>query len=319
LTNDGVRVYLWDEQDRLIQVRNLQTSDVLVQNRYDGLSRRRERVQLEGGAMVTNRYVYDGWLVVAVLDGENDVIEQYVHGVDLSGTREGAGGIGGILADFRPPTSDLHFYHYDGNGNVSSVTDSNSAITARYEYDPFGRVLLADGGDYTPRYQFSSKEYDQATGLNYYGYRFYSPELGRWVNRDPIEEVGGLHLYAFVFNAPTVVIDPDGRNPAAIAGILSAAFGGISSLITLHFPACQNHEDCSNCKSCCGSVQAWASGFASASMVAGKVSCAFLPPWWWLECFAAVDLGYAGAIAAIHSSAEQCRDACDSNSDCPCS
>ena len=268
-------------------------------------------------ATATNTFLYDGWnLLAEVRDQSSEVsANYYVWGLDISQSLQGAGG---ILADFRPPTSDLHFYHYDGNGNVMTVTDSEAAVVSRLEYDPFGRVLLADGA-YTPRYQFSSKEYDESTGINYYGYRFYNPELGRWINRDPIEEVGGLHLYAFVFNAPTVVIDPDGRNPAAIAGILSAAFGGISSLITLHFPACQNHEDCSNCKSCCGSVQAWASGFASASMVAGKVSCAFLPPWWWLECFAAVDLGYAGAIAAIHSSAEQCRDACDSNSDCPCS
>jgi len=230
LTNDGVRVYLWDEQNRLIQVRNLQTSEVLVQNRYDGLSRRRERVQLEGGAMVTNRYVYDGWLVVAVLDGENDVIEQYVHGVDLSGTREGAGGIGGILADFRPPTSDLHFYHYDGNGNVSSVTDSNSAITARYEYDPFGRVLLADGGDFTPRYQFSSKEYDQATGLNYYGYRFYNPELRRWINRDPIEERGGMNVYGFVGNNPILFFDPTGLLKGSVGGGFYWGFGASAKI-----------------------------------------------------------------------------------------
>ncbi|MCO5045870.1 MAG: hypothetical protein M9935_11470, partial [Kiritimatiellae bacterium] len=53
LTNDGVRAYSWDEADRLIEVRDLQTSDVLVQNRYDGLSRRRERIQLEDGILVT--------------------------------------------------------------------------------------------------------------------------------------------------------------------------------------------------------------------------------------------------------------------------
>ena len=76
MTNDGVRAYSWDEQDRLIEVQDLQTSEVLLQNRYDGLSRRRERVQLEHGVLVTNRYVYDGWLVIAVLDGENEAREK---------------------------------------------------------------------------------------------------------------------------------------------------------------------------------------------------------------------------------------------------
>ena len=178
-----MRVYAWDEQDRLIEVRDLQTDELLLQNRYDGLSRRRERVQLEDGVLVTNRYVYDGWLVVAVLDGENEVLEQYVHGMDLSGSREGAGGIGGILAVAQSGMT--NYFHYDGNGNVASVTDSAGAIISRLEYDPFGRVLIADG-DYSPRYQFSSKEYDATVGLNYYGYRFYNPELGRWINRDPL-------------------------------------------------------------------------------------------------------------------------------------
>ncbi len=203
MTNDGVRAYSWDEADRLIEVSDLQTSDVLVQNRYDGLSRRRERIQLEDGILVTNRYVYDGWLVVAVLDGDNEVLEQYVHGVDLSGTREDAGGIGGIL---QAVGDEVAYYHYDGNGNVISATDSNAVVMTRLEYDPFGRVLVADGS-YTPRYQFSSKEYDAATGLNYYGFRYYSSQLGRWLSRDPIGERGGINIMNFLLNDPVNGID----------------------------------------------------------------------------------------------------------------
>ena len=185
-------------------------------------------------ATATNTFLYDGWnLLAEVRDQSSEVsANYYVWGLDISQSLQGAGG---ILADFRPPTSDLHFYHYDGNGNVSSVTDSNSAITARYEYDPFGRVLLADGA-YTPRFQFSSKEYDQATGLNYYGYRFYSPELGRWINRDPIEELGGENLYGYVVNDPLNAFDllglsslgkqcPDGWKPCAKEGHVPGSNG----------------------------------------------------------------------------------------------
>ncbi len=170
------------------------------------MGRRRERIQLEDGILVTNRYVYDGWLVVAVLDGDNEVLEQYVYGVDLSGTRVGAGGIGGIL---QAVGDEVAYYHYDGNGNVISATDSNAVVMTRLEYDPFGRVLVADGS-YTPRYQFSSKEYDTATGLNYYGYRFYSPQIGKWLSRDPIQESGGINLYQFVRNQPVNLFDAYG-------------------------------------------------------------------------------------------------------------
>jgi len=181
-----------------------------LQNEVDGLSRRRERIQLEDGILVTKRYVYDGWLVVAVHDGDNEVLEQYVHGVDLSGTREGAGGIGGVL---QAVGDEVAYYHYDGNGNVISATDSNAVVMTRLEYDPFGRVLVADGS-YTPRYQFSSKEYDTATGLNYYGFRYYSPQLGRWVSRDPIGERGGRNVYLFCLNRPISVYDKLGLLPS---------------------------------------------------------------------------------------------------------
>jgi RHS repeat-associated protein len=76
--------------------------------------------------------------------------------------------------------------------------------------------------------QFSTKPYDDKTGLSYYGYRFYAPALGRWMTRDPIGERGGINLYGFVDNNPINYVDPDGRVIviAAIPGIL---FMGIFS------------------------------------------------------------------------------------------
>jgi len=47
-------------------------------------------------------------------------------------------------------------------------------------------------------HRFSTKYYDAETDLYYYGYRYYSPSLGRWISRDPIEEQGGMNLFVFV-------------------------------------------------------------------------------------------------------------------------
>jgi RHS repeat-associated protein len=72
---------------------------------------------------------------------------------------------------------------------------------AHYEYDPFGKTTVATGTkaqDFAHR--FSTKPLDTTTGLYYYGYRFYDPEIGRWPSRDPIEERGGINLYGFVGN-----------------------------------------------------------------------------------------------------------------------
>ena len=63
-------------------------------------------------------------------------------------------------------------------------------------------------------YRFSTKRTDDATDLVHYEYRAYSASAGRWLNRDPILETGGLNLYAFVGNRPSVTFDVDGRrNP----------------------------------------------------------------------------------------------------------
>ncbi len=56
-------------------------------------------------------------------------------------------------------------------------------------------------------FRFSTKYLDSATNLYYYGYRYYFPELGRWLNRDPIGEQGGLNLYGFVLNDPVLGFD----------------------------------------------------------------------------------------------------------------
>ena len=73
----------------------------------------------------------------------------------------------------------------------------------KYEYGPFGEVFcsVGDMAKVNP-FQFSTKYTDNETDLVYYGYRYYSPALGRWLSRDPIEERGGLNLYGFVNNDP---------------------------------------------------------------------------------------------------------------------
>ena len=81
-----------------------------------------------------------------------------------------------------------------------------------YEYDPFGNTIHKSGA-YADKnaYRFSTKPVDEATGFYYYGYRFYDPVTGRFINRDPIGVSGGDNLYAFVDNSPVGEIDVLGR------------------------------------------------------------------------------------------------------------
>jgi RHS repeat-associated protein len=97
-------------------------------------------------------------------------------------------------------------YFTDGNGNVVDLTDAYGNSAAHYEYDPFGN-LAAQTGTLQQNYQWSSKETDAGTGLVYYGFRFYNPTLGRWSNRDPLNEAGGLNLteYAYPVDSRSVI------------------------------------------------------------------------------------------------------------------
>jgi RHS repeat-associated protein len=84
-------------------------------------------------------------------------------------------------------------------------------VVARYLYDPYGNLLSQSGSLADVNlYRFSSKEYHTASGLVYYLYRFYDPNLQRWPNRDPFQELGGINLYCFVRNQPSTRYDAYG-------------------------------------------------------------------------------------------------------------
>ncbi|HNQ91127.1 MAG TPA: RHS repeat-associated core domain-containing protein, partial [Verrucomicrobiota bacterium] len=94
------------------------------------------------------------------------------------------------------------------NGNITCLVDGAGAVAARYVYDPYGNLIakagrLADAN----LYRFSSKELHVASGLYYYGYRFYEPSLQRWLDQDPIGEQGGINPCNYVGNDPLNRID----------------------------------------------------------------------------------------------------------------
>jgi len=148
------------------------------------------------------RYVYDGWNLLYELDGNGNRQKLYVWGLDVSGTLQGAGGVGGLLVSYDLNTGLLLNPVYDGNGNVVAMLNrADGSIAAAYEYDAFGNTIR-ESGPYAAEnpFRFSTKFTDLEFGLVYYGQRCYHPSLGRFINRDPIEESGGLNLYSFCRN-----------------------------------------------------------------------------------------------------------------------
>jgi RHS repeat-associated protein len=186
--------------------------------RYDGLGR---RIEVTRHGATVERYVYlpGSFLVLAVLDGSNQVKEIYTHGPDLSGMVGGAGGIGGILAVKYPQQTNAPTYslHSDALGNIILATDGQGKEAEQYRYSPIGR-LLNHTGTFTPRFQYSSKEFDSESGLLNFGYRHLNPRLGRWMERDRIAEGDGPNLYAFVGNDSVGYVDPGGEARLRLPG-----------------------------------------------------------------------------------------------------
>ena len=119
-------------------------------------------------------------------------------GLDLSETLDGAGGVGGLLwaRVTTGPASGTHFVSYDGNGNVwNLVSGTTGTETARYEYGPFGEPTRISGaaGRQNPL-RFSTKRTEDLTSLVLYEYRAYHPSAGRWLNRDPIADLGTVAM-----------------------------------------------------------------------------------------------------------------------------
>ena len=106
------------------------------------------------------------------------------------------------------------YYIADGNKNIIALKDSSGADVSTYAYTPFGSLENPADGDENP-FRFSSEYADDETGLVYYNYRYYSPQLGRWIKRDPIEEQGGVNLYGMVTNNGISLVDNLGYSLAS--------------------------------------------------------------------------------------------------------
>jgi RHS repeat-associated protein len=116
----------------------------------------------------------------------------------------------------------------DAQGNVVALASPGDTLLAQYKYDPFGNLISKSGpmADIN-KYRFSSKEWEENAGLYYYLYRFYDPNLQRWVSRDPIQEASDINLLRFAINSPLCFVDSFGLDEKRIPIVLpSGRFPG---------------------------------------------------------------------------------------------
>jgi len=169
-----------------------------IEYAYDAAGRRIEK-KVDGATQV--KYVYDGDHIIAEYNSAGTLLRKYVHGpcvdepicmIEASGTYAGT-----------------HYYHYDALGSCVAMTNSAGNVVQLYEYSVYGQVAASDA-DHPNRFMFTGREFDKDTGLYYYRTRYYHPEIGRFLQTDPIGYGDGMNWYAYCGNNPIGLIDPSG-------------------------------------------------------------------------------------------------------------
>ena len=183
--------YTWDVLGLLQDVER--PDGLRVEFKYDAFARRVAKRTLRGGA-VLSRYHYI-WDLASLLhevklgaDGEPDSVRTYLYedpdDVMPLGHRD-TGGAGWV------------YYVEDVIGTPTDLIDARGRLLGRLQYTTFGKAEPAPGSKETTQFRFPGQYADPDTGLHYNRFRFYDPEVGRYISPDPIGYWGGFNLFAY--------------------------------------------------------------------------------------------------------------------------
>ena len=105
------------------------------------------------------------------------------------------------------------YYHPDHLGSSSYITNLDGEVVQHIEYVPFGEVFIEERNNiWNTPYLFNAKEFDEETGLYYYGARYYDPRISLWISTDPKQEsYFAFSSYVYCGNNPLIYIDPNGK------------------------------------------------------------------------------------------------------------
>lgn len=199
-------LFKYDALNRLISITQEQTSK--VEYRYDAFNRRlSKKIHLWDSTCCSwelqqeCRFLYDGDEEIGSVDAQGTIQELRILGLVMpSGPQAIALEIDGkVYAPIQ-----------DHRGSLCCLIDATTGSVAAYSrYSAFGEEQLGLNTTLSP-WRFCGKRIDPETHLAYFGNRYYSPELGRWITPDPLGSFDGANLYSYVHNNPVEMIDPTG-------------------------------------------------------------------------------------------------------------
>jgi RHS repeat-associated protein len=165
---------------------------------YDAAGR---RIEKKYDGLTVLKYVYDGDQCIAEYDAGSNLRRKYLYGPCIDEPI--------CMIETTVSPSATYYYHFDGLGSVTALTNASGNTVEVYEYDVYGRVGASDA-NHPNRLMFTGREYDKETGLYYYRARYYNPQIGRFLQTDPVGYQAGMNWYGYCGNNPLTYVDPSG-------------------------------------------------------------------------------------------------------------
>jgi RHS repeat-associated protein len=197
LIAQGTKTYEWDAADRLTRV--LDDGIEIARFAYDGTGRRVQKVS----SGTARNYVYDGMDILEERSSSGTI--RTVHGPGIDRPLASVDGGGAVT-----------YYLADHLGSIVQQTNASAAVTLVRQYDPYGVPLQ---GAATSGYAFTGREWEGEIALYYYRARYYDPQRGSFLSRDP-SGFGGSTTYGYVDNRPVSAVDP--------LGLFGVQFGSLT-------------------------------------------------------------------------------------------
>ncbi len=178
MTSDGTNSYAWDVENRLIKITYPGVNNYSSFT-YDPLGRCTKIVETVSGSITsTKQFVWCGNQMCEARDASSTITAQYfLQGETIS--------------------SSNYYYSKDHLGSIREITNSSGTIQAQYAYDPYGQVTKIAGSGPDSDFQYAGYYYHGPSGLNLTLNRAYNPGLGRWINRDPIQDLTAVAIRSY--------------------------------------------------------------------------------------------------------------------------
>ena len=203
-TFDGRFRYTWNAENRMIRAVEAGVLNncpaTTIDYAYDHQGRMIAK-NLAGTNIVTRAFLWHDYNIVC--ETENAVPTYNVWGLNLDGTLQGCGGVGGLLNVCS--AADMFIAFYDANANLTEYCNRFGDVVTHCEYSSMGKEIVRTGKLFT--HGFCTKPSDSFTHNLEYFSRHFTMSSERWVGRDPLLESGGINLYAFCRNNPISFYD----------------------------------------------------------------------------------------------------------------